>query len=58
MMQLARIRHSHTLFIMKLANFLFLYGFYKEKCNFFSQEKFFCLVSSGTQATDPSEGNI
>jgi hypothetical protein len=36
----------------------FLEGFYKGKCNFFSQEKFFSLLSSGTQATDPSEGNI
>jgi hypothetical protein len=36
----------------------FLQGFYKGKCNFFSQEKFFSLLSSGTQATDPSEGNI
>jgi hypothetical protein len=35
----------------------FLQGFYKGKCNFFSQEKFFSLLSSGTQATDPSEGN-
>jgi hypothetical protein len=35
----------------------FLWGFYKGKCNFFSQEKFFSLLSSGTQATDPSEGN-
>jgi hypothetical protein len=36
----------------------FLQGFYKGKCNFFSQEKFFSLLSLGTQATDPSEGNI
>jgi hypothetical protein len=35
----------------------FLQGFYKGKCNFFSQEKFFSLLSSGTQAIDPSEGN-
>jgi hypothetical protein len=26
----------------------FLQGFYKGKCNFFSQEKFFSLLSSGT----------
>jgi hypothetical protein len=36
----------------------FLQGFYKGKCNFFSQEKFFSLLSSGTQAIDPSKGNI
>jgi hypothetical protein len=36
----------------------FLQGFYKGKCNFFSQEKFFSLLSSGIQATNPSEGNI
>jgi hypothetical protein len=36
----------------------FLQGFYKGKCNFFSQEKLFSLLSLGTQATDPSEGNI
>jgi hypothetical protein len=35
----------------------FLWGFYKGKCNFISQEKFFSLLSSGTQATNPSEGN-
>jgi hypothetical protein len=34
----------------------FLQGFYKGKCNFFSQEKFFSLLSSGTQATGLSEG--
>jgi hypothetical protein len=33
----------------------FLQGFYKGKCNFFSQEKFFSLLSLGIQATDPSE---
>jgi hypothetical protein len=38
-------------------NFLFYRAFYKGKCNFFSQEKFFSLLSSRTQATDPSEGN-
>jgi hypothetical protein len=35
----------------------FLQGFYKGKCNFFSQEKFFSFLSSGIQAIDPSEGN-
>jgi hypothetical protein len=30
---------------------------YKGKYNFFSQGKFFSLISLGIQATDPSKGN-
>jgi hypothetical protein len=32
--------------------------FYKGKRIFFSQGKFFSLLSLGIQATDPSKGNI
>jgi hypothetical protein len=48
---------SHPAYI-ETCELPFLQGFYKGKCNFFSQENFFSLLSSGTQATDPSKGNI
>jgi hypothetical protein len=46
---------SHPAYI-ETCELPFLQGFHKGKCNFFSQEKFFSLLSSRTQATDPSEG--